>query len=71
MNNIVKTKKFIETCRKNKIENFIFLSSSNVYQEKNKDISLTEISTKIPKNYYGKNKLEIENFLKKKDLIKY
>ena len=70
LNNVVKTKKFIETCCKNKIENFIFLSSSNVYQEKNKDISLTEISTKIPKNYYGKNKLEIENFLKKKGFDK-
>ena len=66
LNNIVKTKKFIETCHKNKIENFIFLSSSNVYQEKNKDISLSEVSKKHPKNYYGKNKLEIENFLKKK-----
>ncbi len=70
LNNIVKTKKFIETCRKNKIENFIFLSSSNVYQEKNKDISLSEISKKNPKNYYGKNKLEIENFLKKKGFDK-
>ena len=66
LNNIIKTKKFIETCRKNKIENFIFLSSSNVYQEKSKDIALSEISKKSPKNYYGKNKLEIENFLKKK-----
>lgn len=66
LNNIVKTKKFIDTCHKNKIENFIFLSSSNVYQEKSKDIALSEISKKNPKNYYGKNKLEIENFLKKK-----
>lgn len=70
LNNIVKTKKFIETCRKNKIENFIFLSSSNVYREKSKDIALSETSKKIPKNYYGKNKLEIENFLKKKGFNK-
>jgi UDP-glucose 4-epimerase len=70
LNNIVKTKKFIETCSKNKIENFIFLSSSNVYEEKKKDIALSEISKTNPKNFYGKNKLEIENFLKEKKFNK-
>ena len=28
-----------------------------------------EIDAKKPKNTYGKNKLEIENYLKKKNLI--
>ena len=62
LNNIVKTKKFIDTCKKANIENFIFLSSSNVYQENKKNI-FSEKSLLKPKNYYGKNKLAIENFL--------
>jgi len=46
-----------------KIENFIFLSSSNVYEEKN---IFSEQDKIWSKNYYGKNKIIIENFLKKK-----
>ena len=35
INNIKKTKKFINLCKLKKIDNFIFFSSSNVYKEKN------------------------------------
>jgi UDP-glucose 4-epimerase len=62
-NNILKTKKFINICKKNLIKNFIFLSSSNVYKD-GKSI-FNEKDLKNPKNLYGKNKLEIENYLKK------
>lgn len=65
-NNIIKTKKFIEICKKCKIENFIFLSSSNVYKEKKLNNSYVEINNTIPKNFYGKNKIMIEKFLKNK-----
>ena len=34
LNNIKKTKEFINLCKLKRIENFIFLSSSNVYEEK-------------------------------------
>ena len=33
-NNVNKTKKFITTCKLNKVKNFVFLSSSNVYKDK-------------------------------------
>mgnify|MGYP001215191780 CR=1 FL=1 len=62
-NNVLKTKKFIDICKKNLIKNFIFLSSSNVYKD-GKSI-FSESNLKKPKNIYGKNKLEIENYLKK------
>ena len=64
LNNIKKTKEFINLCKLKKIENFIFLSSSNVYEEK----KIFSENDKIkPKNYYGKNKIIIENFLKRKN----
>lgn len=63
-NNVKQTKKFINICKKNSVQNFIFLSSSNVYRD-GKSI-FNEIDAKKPKNTYGKNKLEIENYLKKK-----
>ncbi len=63
-NNVLKTKKFINTCKKQGVENFIFLSSSNVYKELNKNYY--ENDPAQPKNFYGKNKIEIEKFLKKK-----
>ena len=67
LNNIVKTKKFIDICKKANIENFIFLSSSKVYQENKKNI-FSEKSPLKPKNNYGKNKLAIENFLLRKKI---
>tara|TARA_B100000029_G_scaffold116429_1_gene109240 strand:- start:6396 stop:7346 length:951 start_codon:yes stop_codon:yes gene_type:complete len=66
LNNIKKTKIFINTCEKNGVDNFIYLSSSNIYKEKNINEVLLETSKKYPKNFYGKNKLHIENYLKNK-----
>ena len=64
LNNVKNTKKFINYCIQAKVKNFIFLSSSNVYKDtKNVFTEKTKID---PKNNYGKNKIEIENFLKKK-----
>ncbi|MGL3827291.1 NAD-dependent epimerase/dehydratase family protein [Candidatus Pelagibacter communis] len=65
-NNIVKTKKFIDCCKNNNIENFIFLSSSNVYKEKKNNSAYKENNFLKPKNFYGKNKLIIEKYLNKK-----
>ena len=67
LNNIIKTKKFINTIADLKIKNFIFLSSSNVYSE-NKKMHL-ETNKTDPKNYYGKTKLIIEKFLLKKNIF--
>ncbi len=70
-NNIYKTKKFINTCRKAKIKKFLFLSSSNVYYEKKNNISFKESNLTKPKNHYGKTKLLIEKYLKKKNSFKF
>ena len=60
-NNIKKTKKFIDFCKKANVKKFIFFSSSNVYKFKiKKNPSLN------PENYYGYTKLYIEKYLKKK-----
>ena len=66
LNNITKTKKFIDECKKAKIKNFIFFSSSNVYKEKKGIIKINEKDLTNPKNFYGQNKLLIEKYLKKK-----
>ena len=66
-NNIQKTKKFINNCSKMKIKKFIFLSSSNVYNFNLSSIHPVKESQKTnPENYYGKTKLVIEKYLKKK-----
>ena len=66
-NNILKTKKFINNCSKAKIRKFIFLSSSNVYNFNSKSIKPAKETQKIkPENYYGKTKVLIEKYLKKK-----
>jgi len=65
LNNVTKTKKFIDTCKKAKIKKFIFFSSSNVYKEKKKIIKISEKNSINPKNFYGQNKLLIEQYLKK------
>ena len=69
LNNIKKTKKFIDICEEYNIKNFIFMSSSNVYKEKRESV-FYEKDTTIPKNFYGKNKIEIENYLKRKSFTK-
>jgi len=65
-NNIIKTKKFIDVCKEYKIKNFIFMSSSNVYKEKLNNRVFSENNPTTPKNFYGKNKIYIEKYLKKK-----
>tara|TARA_B100000902_G_scaffold57127_1_gene63969 strand:+ start:29 stop:1009 length:981 start_codon:yes stop_codon:yes gene_type:complete len=63
-NNVKKSKKFINECIKKKIQNFIFLSSSNVYKESNKKkIENSKIKISHIKNNYGKTKFLIEKFL--------
>ena len=54
INNIYKTKKFIDYCQKAKIKNFFFFSTSNIYTfNKNKFLAITENGKVKPKNYYG------------------
>ena len=65
LNNITKTKKFIDVCKKNRIKRFIFFSSSNVYKEKSGMLKINEKDLTNPKNFYGQNKLLIEQYLKK------
>ena len=67
-NNIKYTKNFINNCKINNVENFIFLSSSNVYKESR--LSFSEKSKLKPVNIYGKTKFEIEKFLIKKKFKK-
>ena len=63
-NNVNQTKKFINECIKKKIQNFIFLSSSNVYKDSNKKkIENSKIKISHIKNKYGKTKFLIEKFL--------
>lgn len=64
-NNVKKTKNFINLCKKYGIKNFIFMSSSNVYGENLTNSTFLENDPTSPKNFYGKNKLLIENYLKK------
>lgn len=68
-NNVVKTKKFIDICKKKGVENFIFFSSSNVYKDTKKIFSENAIIE--PKNTYGKNKVLIEKYLYKKKFTSY
>ncbi len=71
INNIHKTKRFIDVCKKAKIKKFIFLSSSNVYYEKKNNISFKESNVTKPKNHYGITKLLIEKYLLKKISYKF
>ena len=66
VNNITRTMKFIDTCKRANIKKFIFFSSSNVYKEKKEMIKIKEKDSTKPKNFYGQNKLLIEQYLKKK-----
>ena len=49
--------------RKKKVRNFIFLSSSNVYEEKKNKKSFNENDSLLPKNTYGTTKAIIEKLL--------
>jgi UDP-glucose 4-epimerase len=71
-NNLQKTKKFIDNCRKTGIKKFIFFSSSNVYNFNPKIIRpVKENQENKPKNYYGKTKSDIEKYINKKFKICY
>ena len=59
LNNIVKTKKFINMCKNNGVLNFIFFSSSNVYRNTGQIFS--ENTLRKPINTYGKNKKKEKN----------
>ena len=63
-NNIKKTKKFIDYCKKANVKKFIFFSSSNVYK-----FNINSSSVVKPANYYGYTKLYIEKYIKKNHLI--
>jgi len=70
INNIIKTKKFIDNCYDFNVKKFIFFSSSNVYDfNLNKIVAVKESQKLLPKNYYGKNKLLIEKYIKKKNFL--
>lgn len=72
-NNIIKSKKFIETCIKNNCRKIIFSSSAAVYGNLNKN-NLKEDSILKPSSIYGKTKLKLEKFLiknEKKNKLEY
>ncbi len=66
LNNVRATKILIRSMKKNNISNIIFSSTAAVYLESSK--MLNEKSKILPKNIYGKTKLECENMLKNENL---
>jgi UDP-glucose 4-epimerase len=63
-NNIDVTKKIVKICEKLNINKIIFSSTAALYKNYNKN--LTENSTVMPNNIYGKTKLICEKIIKKK-----
>ena len=63
-NNVLATKNLVNTMMKYNMNNLIFSSSASVYG-KPKQKKISEGHEKKPLSIYGKNKLEIENYLKK------
>jgi len=71
LNNYVKTKKFINCCIKNNINQFVFSSTAAVYKENEKvNEKIKENFPTIPNNVYGNTKLLCEKFLLSKNNIK-
>lgn len=62
-NNIDKTMRFINVCHSNGVKNFIFSSSSNVYNDGRPDTSFKEKKKLEQKNYYGYTKYYVEKKL--------
>jgi UDP-glucose 4-epimerase len=61
LNNIIKSKIFISFFIRKKIKNFLFSSSAAVYSN-NINVKKETVKEK-PANYYGKTKLDLENYL--------
>jgi len=71
-NNFYNSKKFLETCRKAKIKNFIFSSTASIYgYPKSKKKLINEKTEPNPQNPYALSKLKFEKYLIKRDLFKY
>ena len=62
LNNIDKTKIFIDFIINNKVKNIVFLSSSNVYTENSKNTNIKETGKIVPKNYYGNTDYPFSRF---------
>jgi len=69
--NIVKTKKFIELCKTEKISYFIFPSSTSVYGASTDVVYEDDDSVVNPQSPYAETKLKIENLLKNQNDINY
>ena len=69
--NVVKTKKFIELCRKVKIPYFIFPSSTSVYGVSTDVVYEDDDSVVNPQSPYAETKIKIENLLKNQDGMNY
>ena len=63
-NNVLATKNLVNTMMKYNMNNLIFSSSASVYGKPNQK-KISEEHKKEPLSIYGKNKIEIENYLKK------
>jgi UDP-glucose 4-epimerase len=61
LNNVIKSKIFINFFIRKKIKNFLFSSSAAVYSN-NTNVKKETLKEK-PANYYGKTKLDLENYL--------
>ena len=71
-NNVLGTKKLLESCKKSSVKNFIFSSSAAIYKEGQYKVS--ENSIIKPKSVYGKTKIKAENLIinfAKKNKINY
>ena len=64
-NNYTKSKKFIDICIKNKLNNIIFSSTASIYGHSKKK-NCKENSKLNPQNPYAKTKFKIENFIIKR-----
>jgi nucleoside-diphosphate-sugar epimerase len=61
--NFLGTKNIVDTIKNTKIKWFFFSSTSHVYKSKN--LKISETDEKQPISYYGKTKLQAENYIVK------
>lgn len=61
-NNILNSKIFLNYFINKNVKNYIFASTAAVYNKKKNNFKKEEMDIR-PANYYGKTKLEVENFL--------